>query len=433
MSVMAGVAGTGQTDPTNLADQTKPPDPTRLGADGAAGQVPPADRFTLGDLAPNADAYRKAIAQLGSISSVTATPLPAQTAATSTAAAASGIPTSVGPSAIEDRTGELTRVANGKLPRGATIQENGYTFTTDSEGRVASAQGKLTTNPNTGAARNAETKAAQRTVGWDDRLPADHGGHIIADRFNGPGTYANLMAQDGNFNLGEYKKLENGWAKAIDSGQSVSVKVELQYPQGSLRPDQLTVKTRLGSGPIVNNVFHNAPGGKAPATDAESARAPSREPAAARTAESASESAAESTAVVASDASRLSKFAAGAGVAGKIATPLAAAADAYSLYSAYRQDGRRIGSHTLDQAGSVVGGWAGAAVGAETGAEAGAAVGALFGGVGAAPGAVIGGAAGALAGGVVGSGAGKAAVELAGRGIDLGKKAAHSVANFFGF
>ena len=410
--VIAGIDGGASTSPspsTATANLPKPSDPTTFGADGFASPVP-SDRFTLSDFPSDLTTYRDAVAGLSGTTVTTRT-------------SASPAATAASPPSASESAKTAPQAANGGLPNDATIRQNGYSFTTDSQGRVVSAEGKLSINPDTGAARSSQTKAAQRTVGWADRLSTDHGGHLIADRFNGPGSYVNLMAQDGNFNLGEYKKLENGWAKALDKGQSVSVRVELNYPQGGLRPDSVSVKTRIGSGPTVTNVFANAPGGRAPAAGSE----PTGESTTARSAQTAAESATGGA-----EAARVSTLAKAAEEVGKIATPLAVAADAYSIYGAYKQDGNRIGSHTVDQAGSAAGGWAGAAVGMDVGAEAGAAVGAAFGGVGAVPGAVIGGAVGAVVGGVAGSGAGTAAVKLAADGVDLGKKAIHSITHLLG-
>jgi hypothetical protein len=384
--------------PPNADTPAKPPEPATFGVFGQAN--PFTDRFTLSGSTPDANAYRNAVASVATSAPVAAPASPASPAS---------------PTKIVDTAEAYAQTTDGKLPHNATIVENGYQFTTDNQGRVVSADGNLSVNSNAGAARTAATKAAQRTVGWQDRLPTDYGGHLIADRFNGPGSYVNLMAQNGNFNLGEYKKLENGWAKELAKGNSVHVNVELNYPAGSLRPSTVSVQAKVGSRPPTFNVYHNAPGGKAPATGEST------------TARNGAQAATDLA-----DASAASKLARGAEVVGKIATPIAVAADAYSLYSAYKQDGNRIGSHTVDQAGSVAGDLAGAAAGAEMGAEAGTAIGAAFGGVGAGPGLVIGGAVGAVVGGVVGSGAGKAAVQLAEKGIDLGKKAWHSVSSFLG-
>jgi DNA/RNA non-specific endonuclease len=332
-----------------------------------------------------------------------------------TTAGLAGAAAQLGLHTIDDSSGKYENVANGKLPPNASIVEKGYTFTTDGQGRVASASGKLALNPNAGAPRDAATKAAQKEVGWDDRLSTDHGGHLIGDRFNGPGDLKNLFAQDGNFNLGEYKKLENGWAKELGKGRSVDVNVNLSYPKDSLRPTTVDVSTKINGKVMARNIYDNAPGGKVAAgsTSAEDGTG-----AAARDAAEAAEG---------------SRFARGAEVLGKVALPVAVAADAYSLYGAYKQDGDRIGKHTVEQAGSVAGGWAGAAVGAEAGGEAGAAVGALFGGVGAVPGAIIGGAVGGVVGGLAGSAAGKDAVKLGEGAVSYGKKAVSAVANFFGF
>ena len=337
---------------------------------------------------------------------------------TATAGIAGALPHLAAGSTYVDKSGAFENVANGKLPPSVTIQENGYTFKSDAQGRVASAEGRLATAA-ADPGRSSAGQRLQREVGWDDRLKLDHGGHLIGHRFGGPEALHNLFAQDGNSNTGEYKKLENSWAKNVEAGHNVDVKVQLQYGDDGVRPTHVSATTRINGGPPKVRVFENTyKGGLEPAPAAR---------AAANDAESASRAA-----KVATGAESASKLARGAEVFGKVAAPVAIAADGYSLYSAYREDGDRIGKHTVEQAGSVAGGWAGAAVGAEAGAEGGAAVGALFGGVGAVPGAVIGGAVGGIVGGVVGSGAGKEAVKLGEGAVNAGKSAVHKVASFFG-
>ena len=61
---------------------------------------------------------------------------------------------------------------------------------------------------------------AQRTVGREDRLPDDDGGHLIARAFGGSKDIDNLVPQSKYINRsfkenGEWYKLEKGWQKAI--------------------------------------------------------------------------------------------------------------------------------------------------------------------------------------------------------------------------
>jgi len=85
--------------------------------------------------------------------------------------------------------------------------------------------------------RNPE---AQRAAGGEARRGTDHtwgaddGGHIIGARFGGLPTGENLVAQNRNFNRGEYKRLENHWAEELEAGNKVYVNIE--YDSGE-RPE----------------------------------------------------------------------------------------------------------------------------------------------------------------------------------------------------
>jgi predicted ribonuclease toxin of YeeF-YezG toxin-antitoxin module len=82
----------------------------------------------------------------------------------------------------------------------ATIE--GHTYTTDDKGRIVSVDAKLELG-------NGERNPyAQRTVGGEDRLPTDNGGHLIANIFKGSGEIDNLVPMDATLNKSEYKSLE---------------------------------------------------------------------------------------------------------------------------------------------------------------------------------------------------------------------------------
>jgi DNA/RNA non-specific endonuclease len=98
-------------------------------------------------------------------------------------------------------------------------------------------------------------------AGGADRLPNDQGGHFIGRRFNGPTDEINHFAQNGNFNQGTYKSLENSWERAINNGQSVRVEGTVTHQGDSLRPDTLTVRQWIDGVPQKPITFNNAPGG----------------------------------------------------------------------------------------------------------------------------------------------------------------------------
>ncbi|AMA74726.1 hypothetical protein ACH33_11825 [Aneurinibacillus sp. XH2] len=133
---------------------------------------------------------------------------------------------------------------------------SGHTYKTDDKGRIVSCEGKLNLEQ---GKRNTH---AQKVVGREDRLPDDEGGHLIATIFKGSGGLDNLVPMNGNLNKGEWKKLENMWAKALEQKKSVEVKIKPKYLDGSQRPDSFEIKYKIGKGRWVKVDFENVSGGK---------------------------------------------------------------------------------------------------------------------------------------------------------------------------
>lgn len=104
-----------------------------------------------------------------------------------------------------------------------------YEYSENIYGKTA--QGQLTLE---NGRRNAY---AQRTVGGNDRLTTDDGGHLIGTRFNGSGEKENIDAQDANLNRGSYKIHENELANQLNSGNKVYENVQTFKSNGSQRPD----------------------------------------------------------------------------------------------------------------------------------------------------------------------------------------------------
>lgn len=116
------------------------------------------------------------------------------------------------------------------------VTRNGYTYQLDATDRTREVTGTLTLNPD-----QARSKAAQASAGGSDRLSTDDGGHYVARRFNGPTDAFNHFAQDASFNRGDYKALENQWAKDIRAGERVNVKIVPEYSGPSKRPSAIYV------------------------------------------------------------------------------------------------------------------------------------------------------------------------------------------------
>lgn len=89
---------------------------------------------------------------------------------------------------------------------------------------------------------------AQRVAGREDRLPNDDGGHLIASIFNGSGSLDNLVPMNSTLNRGDWKAMEKSWAKALDNGETVDVKIEPIYSGTSQRSISFEVEYKIGNG-----------------------------------------------------------------------------------------------------------------------------------------------------------------------------------------
>ena len=94
---------------------------------------------------------------------------------------------------------------------------------------------------------------AQRTVGREDRLPDDDGGHLIARAFGGSKDIDNLVPQSKYINRsfkekGDCYKLKKEWRDAIESGDQLkNIKIEVKYRGDSQRPTQFKVKYEINN------------------------------------------------------------------------------------------------------------------------------------------------------------------------------------------
>jgi hypothetical protein len=137
---------------------------------------------------------------------------------------------------VED--GEQFTKADGRKALKPNVEystNEGYKFTTDSNGRISSAEANLKLGK---ADRN---QYAQRTVGGEDRLPNDDGGHLIASIFKGSGEIDNLVPMNSTLNRSEYRTLENTWKNALMEGKTVNVKINPIYEGTSVRPSEFKI------------------------------------------------------------------------------------------------------------------------------------------------------------------------------------------------
>ena len=122
-----------------------------------------------------------------------------------------------------------------QLKENIIYESKGYYYQTDELGRIKAAQGDLRLE--VGKRNNRD----QLKAGYEDRLPNDHGGHLIARIFGGSGELDNLVAMDAIVNTSKYRKVENQWQKALKEGKEVQVTIDIVYDGANKRPIKFNV------------------------------------------------------------------------------------------------------------------------------------------------------------------------------------------------
>ena len=125
---------------------------------------------------------------------------------------------------------------------------HGHVYRTDHKGRI-----KEVYADDLSLLDGGRNSYAQRTVGREDRLPDDDGGHLIARVFGGSKDIDNLVPQSKYINRsfkenGEWYKMEKEWQKAIKQGREVkNIKIEVKYSENSQRPAEFQVKYEINN------------------------------------------------------------------------------------------------------------------------------------------------------------------------------------------
>ena len=111
-------------------------------------------------------------------------------------------------------------------------------YKTDANGRVNNVEANLKLEAND--RNNYQQKNSGKNNG---RLPDDHGGHLIASMFKGPGEGINIVPMDKTFNGGggEWGKLEKTWQDALKQNKEVKVLIQPIYSGTSKRPTEFRV------------------------------------------------------------------------------------------------------------------------------------------------------------------------------------------------
>ena len=72
------------------------------------------------------------------------------------------------------------------------------------------------------------------------------GGHLIARIFGGSGELDNLVAMDKIVNTVKYRDVERAWVNALKNGETVNVKIILDYTEANKRPTGFNVEYIIG-------------------------------------------------------------------------------------------------------------------------------------------------------------------------------------------
>lgn len=167
--------------------------------------------------------------------------------------------------ALEQMARDRAAVGNsGNTVVTRTVGRNTADYTLDAQGNTLSAKGSLFEDFGGGSRSSAEVQAQLDAAARG--TPGDQGGHIVGYRFLPEQGDINLFPQEGNFNMGAYKTLENDYARYVNEGYQV----DFEHTLGNFDPltgrpatinVEFTVRDSTGSAlDSFGKLFDNAPG-----------------------------------------------------------------------------------------------------------------------------------------------------------------------------
>ena len=145
-----------------------------------------------------------------------------------------------------DSAGLIYRVDDALQPN-IQYDLNSYKYTTDSMGRITLVEFDDLTSKPQGRAR-LKIEDSFETISRGKWSPGDDRGHLIADRFGGDNTMANIVPQSKSVNHGVVLEIENDMAVALREGKHVSGSITLSYSGKSYRPTGFTYSYDIGDG-----------------------------------------------------------------------------------------------------------------------------------------------------------------------------------------
>ena len=123
---------------------------------------------------------------------------------------------------------------NGEILPNTEYTANGNTYKTDENGNKVSCD----SNPEY-TEEGPRNMKEQKESGGEERQEDDDGGHIIARILGGAEGEENLVPMRRTINRGDYKKMENEIAKALQEGKKVTIHIDLEYNGDSQRPSKI--------------------------------------------------------------------------------------------------------------------------------------------------------------------------------------------------
>lgn len=123
---------------------------------------------------------------------------------------------------------------NGEILSNIEYTVNGNTYKTDENGNKISCD----SNPEY-TEEGSRNMKEQKESGGKERQEDDEGGHIIARILGGVEGEENLVPMRRTINRGDYKRMENEIAKALQEGKKVSIHIDIKYDGDSSRPSKI--------------------------------------------------------------------------------------------------------------------------------------------------------------------------------------------------
>ena len=120
-----------------------------------------------------------------------------------------------------DENGQ-TYKKNGEILPDIEYTANGNVYKTDGNGNKISCD----SNPEY-TEKGSRNMKEQKESGGEERREDDDGGHIIARILSGSEGEENLVPMRRTINRGDYKRMENEIAKALQEGKGVSVHIKM--------------------------------------------------------------------------------------------------------------------------------------------------------------------------------------------------------------